>query len=102
MHVAWKTCGMLYNWTGVLCCVAALLCCTGPQGELSLLPAFLELALLLPHYEIELHFIGPDVPESLHKKTCRVHLHGGQSAAERLQQHTGGLCACWAGFPTVS
>jgi hypothetical protein len=64
--------------------------CAGPQGELSLLPAFLELAMLLPHHNIELHFIGPDVPERLHKKTCRVHLGGGQSATQNQQLHTGG------------
>lgn len=63
----------------------------GPQGELSLLPAFLELAMLLPHHNIDLHFVGPDVREGLHQQAGRVALGEERSAAQQLPGQTGEL-----------
>lgn len=38
----------------------------GPQKEVDQWPLFFELGCLLPHTEIELHFIGPHVPDWAH------------------------------------
>ena len=59
--------------------------CAGPQGELALLPAFAELAMLLPDHKLDIHFVGPDVPEQLHKQACRVAL-GVQLHQDSVQQ----------------
>lgn len=50
----------------------------GPQSEVLLLPAFAELAALLPQHQLDIHMIGPDVPEQLHGKACTAAatLHG--------------------------
>lgn len=68
--------------------------CAGPKGELALLPAFAELAILLPEHKLDIHFVGPDVPEQLHKQECRVALgvqqrHGGvqQQEATKGREH---------------
>jgi hypothetical protein len=45
--------------------------CAGAKAELALLPAFAELALLLPHHRLDIHLVGPDTPEQLHQHTCR-------------------------------
>ncbi|WIA10210.1 hypothetical protein OEZ85_010412 [Tetradesmus obliquus] len=59
----------------------------GPQSEVLLLPAFAELAALLPQHQLDIHMIGPDVPEQLHGKAC--------TAAATL--HGGLTVSCWAG-----
>jgi hypothetical protein len=58
----------------------------GPKQELYLLPAFLELALLLPHHQLDIHMIGPDIPDALHAKACAVDLNGVQGSTD---MHTG-------------
>lgn len=56
--------------------------------ELQLLPAFVELAMLLPQHHLELHMIGPDVSDALH----------GRAASVRPQPRQGGLTVvCWSG-----
>jgi hypothetical protein len=49
----------------------------GPQSEVQLLPVFAELAMLLPQHQLDIHMIGPDVPEQLHARACTAaNLHG--------------------------
>jgi hypothetical protein len=31
---------------------------------------FAELAVLLPQHQLDIHLIGPDVPEQLHAQAC--------------------------------
>lgn len=78
----------------------------GAKAELAFLPAFAELATLLPHHHLDIHFIGPDVPEQLHQHTCR----GGPVQSGPQQQEARGECragpvwrvrmlghCCWGG-----
>lgn len=65
-----------------VCC-----CVTGPQAELCLLPAFLELLALLPGYHLYIHMIGPDVPQQLHGKACRT-------LAQESTENSGGYTVC--------
>lgn len=60
----------------------------GPKGEMSLLPAFAELAMLLPDHQLDLHLIGPDIPEQLHQQTCRTSIEqpGRQQQQARGEQ----------------
>eukprot|EP00879_Flechtneria_rotunda_P007958 GHRR01008337.1.p1 GENE.GHRR01008337.1~~GHRR01008337.1.p1 ORF type:complete len:564 (+),score=163.92 GHRR01008337.1:561-2252(+) len=64
----------------------------GAQVELLMLPMFMELAMLLPNHHIDLHMVGPRVPDELHGQTCEI-VH--KRAAEAKQ---GGITvSCWAG-----
>lgn len=38
----------------------------GPRQELDQLATFLEVPLCLPGWDLDIHMIGPDVPDSLH------------------------------------
>lgn len=58
----------------------------GPKGELAMLPAFTELAMLLPDHQLHIQFIGPDIPEHLHHQTCRI---ADQGAGPQPQQARG-------------
>lgn len=44
----------------------------GADQEIELWPSFLELGCALPHVAIEIHFIGPAVPEWLHRQRLQV------------------------------
>eukprot|EP00879_Flechtneria_rotunda_P018934 GHRR01019875.1.p2 GENE.GHRR01019875.1~~GHRR01019875.1.p2 ORF type:complete len:135 (+),score=26.37 GHRR01019875.1:707-1111(+) len=37
-----------------------------------MLPMFMELAMLLPNHHIDLHMVGPRVPDELHGQTCEI------------------------------
>lgn len=70
----WSSC-MYYSrkrsshWQHLYGHVCAL---AGAKDELLFLSAFAELTLLLPDHNINIHFIGPELPEPLHSMSCRV------------------------------
>jgi hypothetical protein len=65
-------CRLFQQMTAVVSCATA-----GPQSEVLLLPVFAELASLLPQHQLDIHLIGPDVPEQLHAQACTAaNLHG--------------------------
>eukprot|EP00887_Chlorella_sp_A99_P001168 scaffold14.g1168.t1 len=65
--------------------------CLGPQRELDQWPALLELGCLLPHLDIRLHLVGPDVPPWAHTRSVTV---GSPSAARTCGRHG---CSCSSG-----
>eukprot|EP00775_Hariotina_reticulata_P010850 gene10850-11004_t len=55
----------------------------GPRVELDTLAVFTELAVLLPQQHLNIHMIGPDVPQQLHGTACKL-----RAGADQQQQHT--------------
>jgi hypothetical protein len=82
------------------CCHAHAARPPGPREELSALPLFLELPLLLPPgAHVELHMVGPDVPPRFHG-TCREwsglpgppHVPSGVCSSQGRAQSAPHLC----------
>lgn len=74
-------------------------CPAGPRAELAALPAFVELAMLMPEHHVHLHFIGPDVPEELHCRTCKVVLSDAENSQRQHSQGESVSSACFGQAP---